>query len=147
MPVPNRRPAALLLALAATSALATGCSIDVAPGSVPVPFSVAPIPSASAGIPKYVCTAAYKILTDGAVRLAEFAANSGDKAADGMRQTFTDMAAQVDATAATTSDADLKQALGTISAKLTAGAQESDPKTFVNGDFQTVGQTLDGHCD
>jgi hypothetical protein len=134
MPVPHRRLAAPPLVLAlplvlATAALATGCSIAVAPGSVPVPFSVAPTPSASA------------------VRLAEFAGNSGDKAADGMRQTFTDMAGQVDAEAARTTDADLKKALGEISTTLTDGARQPDPKTFVNGDFQTVGQKLDGHCD
>jgi hypothetical protein len=145
--VPHRRHIVLPLALAATAVLAAGCSIEVSPGSVPVPFSVAPTPSASAGVPKYVCTAAYKILTDGAVRLAEYAANSGDKAAEGMRKTFTDMAAQVDAEAARTTDADLKQALRKISENLTTGAQQTDPKSYIDGEFQTVGQNLDGTCE
>jgi hypothetical protein len=145
--VPHRRHIVLPLALAATAALAGGCTIEVTPGSVPVPFSVAPTPSASAGIPKYVCTATYKILTDGAVRLAEYAANSGNAATDGMRKTFTEMATQVDAEAARTTDADLKQALQKISENLSSGARQTDPKAYIDGEFQTVGQKLDGTCE
>lgn len=147
MPVPHRRLLVLPLALAATAALAAGCSIELSPSAVPAPFSVAPTPSESAGVPKYVCTAAYKILTDGAVRLAGYAAGSGDDAKEGMRQTFTDMAAKVDAEAALTYDTDLQQALRTVAADLTAGARQSDPKSYVDGGFQTVGQKLDGACE
>ena len=136
--------AALLSALAVL--LVAGCSIEVSPESVPVPISIAPTPSASAGVPKYVCSAAYKILTDGAVRLALDAAKSGDTARDGMRDTFTDMAAKLDAEAAGTSDAGLATALRDISSDLTAGARQSDPRAYVDGGFTTVGQKLDEPC-
>lgn len=144
--MPHRRLTALPLALAATAALAAGCSIAVSPESVPVPFSVAPTPSASAGVPKYVCTAAYKILTDGAVRLAAYVTGSGDEARKGMRDTFTQMAAKVTAEADGTSDTELAQALRAVAGDLTAAAQQNDPKAYVNGGFQTVGQKLDGAC-
>jgi hypothetical protein len=144
--VPHRRLTALAV-FATTVALTAGCEIEVKPGSVPVPFSVAPTPSGSGGVPKYVCTQIYKVLTDGAVRLAEFATGSGDDARAGMRQTFTDMAAQVDAEAARTTDPGLKQALRDISGDLTAGAKQTDPTAYVNGGFQTVGQKLDGQCE
>jgi hypothetical protein len=147
MPVPHRRLLVVPFALAATAALAAGCSIEVSPGSVPAPFSVNPTPSESAGVPKYVCTAAYKILTDGALRLAEYQTGSGDDATEGMRKTFSEMAAKVDAEAALTTDAGLKEALRKISANLTAGAQQSDPKAYIDGEFQTVGQKLDGNCE
>lgn len=145
MPVPHRRHLALPLALTA-AALAAGCSVELSPGAVPAPFSIAPTPSASAGVPKYVCTAAYKILTDGALSLAGYLDGSGDEARDGMRKTFTDMAAKVDAEAALTTDADLKQALRTVSADLTAAAQRTDPRSYVDSGFQTVGQKLDNAC-
>jgi hypothetical protein len=140
--VPRRRRTALPL-LVAAGALATGCEIAVSPDAVPVPFSVAPVPSASANRPEYVCTAAYKILTDGAVRLAGFVAGPGD----GIRETLTGMAAQIDAEAARTGDPGLRQALRTISADLTAGARQSDPEAYLNEGFPTVGQALDGSCD
>jgi hypothetical protein len=144
--VPHRRLTALPLALLAT-AVTAGCSFEVSPDAVPVPFSIAPTPSASAGVPKYVCSTVYKILTDGAVRLAGYAAQSGDDARDGMRRTFTDMAADVDREAARTPDPELQQALRSISGDLTAGAARSDPKAYIDGGFQTVGQKLDGNCD
>jgi hypothetical protein len=146
--VPHRRRTALPLALVATAAVAAGCAIEVSPDAVkvPVPFSVAPTPSASAGVPKYVCTAAYKILTDGAVRLAEYMTGSSDRADKGMRDTFTDMATKLTAEADGTTDTDLAQALRTVSADLTTAAQRPDPKSYVNGGFVTVGQKLDGAC-
>jgi hypothetical protein len=145
--VPGHRRTAGVVGLLATAGLAAGCSVAVSPGSMPVPFSAAPVPSASAGVPAYVCTAVYQILTAGAVRLAGYAGGSGDSARDGMRQAFTDMAAKVDAEATVTSDADLRQALRAISGDLTAGARQTDPKAYVDGGFQTVGQKLDGTCD
>jgi hypothetical protein len=144
--VPQRRLAALPLALIATAGLAAGCSVELSPESMPVPFSVAPTPSASAGVPAYVCTAAYKILTDGAVRLAGSVNSSSDSAKQRMQDTFADMAAKLDREAAGTPDAALKQALSAVSADLTAASQQPDPKAYVNGGFQTVGQKLDGAC-
>jgi hypothetical protein len=143
--VPQRRLTALPLALLATAALAA-CSIEISPESVPVPFSVAPTPSASAGVPKYVCSEAYKILTDGAVRLAGFIRGDGEHNRQGLRDTLTDMAGKMDTEAARVTDADLRQALGAVSADLTQAAQGADPKGYVNGGFQTVGQKLDAAC-
>jgi hypothetical protein len=148
--VPHRRLTALPLALIATAALAAGCEIDLKnadSSGVPVPFSVAPTPSASAGVPKYVCTAAYKILTDGAVRLAGYLNGTGDAAKQGMRDTFLDMAAKVTAEAERTTDPELGQALEKVAGDLTAGAREADPKAYADGGFQTVGQKLDAACD
>ena len=142
--MPQRRLTALPLALLASASLAA-CSIEISPESMPVPFSVAPTPSASAGVPKYVCTAAYKILTDGAVRLAGFLGD-GEHNRQGIRDTLTGMAAKLDTEATRVTDADLKQALDAVSADLTAGAQGADPKGYVNGGFQTVGQKLDAAC-
>ncbi|GAA2637664.1 hypothetical protein [Paractinoplanes durhamensis] len=144
--MPHRRLAVLPLALIATAGLTAGCAIELKPESLPVPFSVAPTPSASAGVPAYVCTAAYKILTDGAVRLAGYLSSSSDSAKDGMRDTFTEMAAKLDAEAVRTPDADLKQALSAVSADLNTAAKGADPKSYVNGGFVTVGQKLDGAC-
>jgi hypothetical protein len=143
--VPHRRLTALPLALLATAALLAGCEIDLAPGAIPAPISIAPTPSASAGIPKYVCSATYKILTEGAVHLAEQAAASGDEAAAAMKRTLGDMAAQVDDELTRATDPGLREALQAISADLTAGAQQ--PRTYLTGGFQTVGQRLDGHCE
>jgi hypothetical protein len=143
--VPHRRLTALPLALLASVALA-GCAVDIKPGSVPAPFSVAPVPSASAGQPAYICTAVYKILTDGAVTLAEYVAGSGDDAKQGMRQTFSSMATEVSAQSAVATDPDLKRAIDAIAADLTAGSRQADPAAYVNGRFQTVGQKLDGVC-
>ena len=146
--MPQRRLAALPLALLATAALAAGCAIEISPESnVPVPFSVAPTPSASAGVPKYVCTAAYKILTDGAVHLAEGLTASGDKQRKELHDSLTDMATKLNAEAAGTTDGPLREALTGVATDLTAGAQQADPKAYVNGDFQTVGQKLDSACD
>ena len=145
--MPQPRRTALALALVASSALA-GCSgsIELPVGSVPAPFSIQPTPSGSHGVPKYVCTAVYKILTDGAVRLAGYVAGSGDQAKQSMRDEFADMAAKVTATGAETTDAGLRQATSKISASLSAAARNPDPVAYVNGDFQTVGQNLDGTC-
>src|SRR4051794_5421884 len=127
-PVPHRGRIVLPV-LAATALLAAGCSIEVPPGAVPVPFSIAPVPSASATQPKYICTMAYKILTDGAVRVAQHAAGSGDD--DALRQTFTDLATQLNEQAAKATDPELKQALTKTSDELTAGARQGDPKAFL----------------
>jgi hypothetical protein len=143
--VPQRRLAGLSLALIAAAASA-GCEIAVSPGSIPAPFSVAPVPSASAGRPAYVCTAVYKILTDGAVRLAGYVGGSSDAATKGMQQTLADMSTQVTAAGTRTTDATLRQAIDQISGELAAGSRLANPKSFVNGDFQTVGQHLDGAC-
>jgi hypothetical protein len=143
--VPQRRLTALPLAVIATASLA-GCAIELSPESVPIPFSVAPTPSGSAGVPAYVCTAAYKILTDGAVQLAVKMSSSSDSAKQDMRDAFTDMATKLDREAAGTADQDLKQALAAVSSDLTAAAQQPDPKAYVNGGFQTVGQKLDSAC-
>jgi hypothetical protein len=142
------RRTAVPLALIATVALAAGCEVDLKTGDsgMPVPFSVAPTPSGSAGVPEYVCTAAYKILTDGAVRLAGYINGAGDAAKQGMRDTFTDMAAKMTAEADKTTDAKLEQALRTVAGDLTAGAREADPKAYADGGFQTVGQKLDDAC-
>lgn len=145
--MPHRRLAALPLVLMATATLAAGCAIEISPDSnVPLPFSVAPTPSASAGVPKYVCTAAYKILTDGAVRLAENLTASGDKQRQGLHDSLTEMATKLNTEAAGTADVRLQGALTAVAADLTAGAQQADPKAYVNGGFQTVGQKLDPAC-
>jgi hypothetical protein len=142
-PVPHRRRlAALPLALIATAALAAGCAVEVKADSIPVPFSVAPTPSASAGVPKYVCTAAYKILTDGAVRIAGNL-NGNEQ---GMRDAFDDMSGRLTAEADKTSDAELGQALRAVAGDLTAAARQDDPRAYVDGGFQTVGQKLDDAC-
>jgi hypothetical protein len=107
---------------------------------------VAPTPSGSAGVPKYVCTTAYKVLTDGAVRLAGYVRGDGEHNRQGLRDTLTDMAAKLDAETVRVTDPALKEALGSVSADLTAAAQGPDPKGYVNGGFQTVGQKLDSAC-
>jgi hypothetical protein len=144
--VPRRRLTALPLALVATASVAAGCSIEISPEAVPVPFSVAPTPSASAGVPKYVCSAAYKILTDGAVHLAGYVRGTGPHNTQGLRDTLTDMAGKITAEADGTTDPTLRQSLRVVAADLTAGAQGADPKAYVNGDFATVGQKLDSAC-
>ncbi|MCU7730483.1 hypothetical protein ODJ79_42780 [Actinoplanes sp. KI2] len=146
--MPHRRLAALPLVLLATATLAAGCAIEISPDSkIPTPFSVAPTPSASAGVPKYVCTAAYKILTDGAVSLAEGLTASGDRQRQRLHDSLTDMATKLTAEAARTPDVPLQEALTAVAADLTAGAQQADPKAYVNGGFQVVGQKLDPACD
>ena len=145
--MPQRRLAAMTFALLATAAVAAGCAIEISPGSnVPVPFSIAPTPSASAGVPKYVCTAAYKILTDGAVHLAEGLTASGDRQRQELHDELTDMATKLNTEAARTPDAPLREALSAVATDLTSGAQQADPKAYVNGGFQTVGQKLDPAC-
>lgn len=143
--MPHRRLAGLSLALLAAAA-STACEIAVTPGSLPTPFSVAPVPSASAGRPAYVCTAVYKILTDGAVQLGGYLGGSTDAAKKGLRQTLADMSTKVSAEGVKTTDTDLRQAINKVSAELATGSQLADPKSFVNGDFQTVGQSLDAAC-
>ncbi|MBM2621450.1 hypothetical protein JIG36_38700 [Actinoplanes sp. LDG1-06] len=140
----HRRLAALPLLLAAFLA---GCEVELPAGSIPAPISIAPAPSASVGQPKYVCSAVYKTLTEGALRLATYAAGSGDDATAGMRQTLTDMAAQVEEERTRATDIGLLDAMQKISQELAAGAARPDPKAYINGDFQTVGQKLDGHCE
>lgn len=145
--MPRRRLTAVPLVVASV-ALAAGCSIEISPDAVsaPIPFSVAPTPSASAGVPKYVCTAGYKILTDGAVKLAGYIRGSGPHNTQGLRDTLTEMAGKFTAEADKTTDPALQSALREVAASLTAGAQQPDPKAYANGDFQTVGQKLDAAC-
>jgi len=143
--LPHRRLAGLSLALLAAVSSAA-CEITVAPGSVPTPFSIAPVPSASAGRPAYVCTAVYKILTDGAVQLGSYVGGSSDAAKKGMQQTLADISTKVSAEGAKTTDTALRDAVNTVSAELAGGSQLADPKSFINGDFQTVGQKLDAAC-
>jgi len=141
-----RRRTVVPVTLIAIAALAAGCEIEVSPESLPAPFSVAPVPSASAGQPKYVCTAVYKILTDGAVRAAGFATGSGDDAREGLQKTFADMALQVTAAGAKSSDATQRAAVDEVAATLTEGSHAEDPKAFLNGTFATVGQKIDATC-
>ena len=98
---------------------------------------------ASAGQPEYVCTAVYKILTDGAVRLAEHTVNND---AEGLKRTFADMSAQVSAAGDQSTDAAQRTATEAISDALADGSRLTDPKTFLEGDFATIGRKLDGTC-
>ncbi|GIF14582.1 hypothetical protein [Actinoplanes teichomyceticus] len=141
-----RRRTAAPIALIATAALAAGCEIEVSPESLPAPFSVAPVPSASAGQPKYVCTAVYKILTDGAVKAAAYATGSGDDARKALQKTFADMAGQVSAAGARSDDVTQRAAVDEVAAALTQGSRSADPKAFLNGEFVTVGQKIDATC-
>ena len=146
-PVPRRRLTAPLLstALLLSAALLAGCEIELAPGAIPAPISIAPTPSGSAGVPKYVCSQTYKVLTEGGVQLAQQYAGSGDEATAAMKQTLTGMAAQVDDELTRTSDPGLRSALQEISADLTRGAEQ--PRSYVDSGLRTVGQKLDGHCE
>ncbi|GIE78077.1 hypothetical protein Aph02nite_40270 [Actinoplanes philippinensis] len=145
--MPHRRRAAVTTALlTAWAALASGCDgieIEIPAGSLPAPVSIAPIPSASAGQPAYVCTAVYKVLTEGAVRLAEHTVNDD---AEGLKRTFADMAAQIAAAGDRSTDAAQRAATDGIADALTAASRGADPKAFLNGDFTTIGQRLDGTC-
>ncbi|MDI6104915.1 hypothetical protein QLQ12_40650 [Actinoplanes sp. NEAU-A12] len=140
---PHRRRAAVTVAMvAALAGLASGCDgieIEVPAGSLPVPVSIAPAPSASVGRPEYVCTAVYKVLTDGIVRLA-------GGGAEEMRRVLADMATQVTAAGATAIDPAQRKAADSIAATLSEGAGQPDPKAFVDGEFATIGQRLDGTC-
>ncbi|WP_433825037.1 hypothetical protein ACQP2E_23165 [Actinoplanes sp. CA-015351] len=147
--MPQRRrtavPTAMIAALTATFAL-SGCEFDVSPdaispGSIPVPFSVAPVPSASAGQPAYVCTAIYKILTDGAVRLAGQISSE-----DGLRDTFTTMAADIEKAGASSTDPVQREKITAIATSLDRGAKAADPRAYLSGEFPTIGQELDGTC-
>jgi hypothetical protein len=144
--MPMRSRVAVPIALLATAGLTAGCEIEVSPDAIPAPFSVAPIPSASADQPKYVCTAVYKILTDGAVKAAAWATAKGDEAREGLQKTFADMATQISAAGAQSSDPAQRAAVDQVAAALTAGSQAPDPKVFLNGDFSTVGQKIDSTC-
>lgn len=145
--MPQPRRTALALALVASSALA-GCSgsIEIPVGSVQAPFSIQPTPSGSYGVPKYVCTAVYKILTDGAFQLAGAVGGTSDKAKQSMRDEFADMSAKIATTGAETTDVKIQEATSKISASLSAAARNPDPAAYINGEFQTVGQNLDGAC-
>ena len=143
--MPHRRLTGLPLALLAPAALAA-CSISVAPESIPAPFSIAPVPSASAGRPAYVCTAVYKILTDGALKLAADVTGSSDAARDRVRGTLAEMASEVTAEGAKATDAEQRQAVDKIAGALATGSRLENPKSFVDGDFPTLSQNLDGTC-
>ncbi|WP_250002602.1 hypothetical protein [Actinoplanes sp. M2I2] len=143
--VPPHRLAALPLALLAATCL-TACEIDIAPGSIPPPISIAPTPSGSAGVPKYVCSQVYKVLTEGALRLAEQGASSGDEAKAEMKKTFSDMATEVEEEVSRATDPGLQAALREISDDLASGGRAADPQAYIDGGFQSVGQKLDGHC-
>ncbi|GAA2870970.1 hypothetical protein Acy02nite_29110 [Actinoplanes cyaneus] len=144
--MPLRRRIAVPVTLLAVVALAAGCEIKVNPGSVSAPFSVAPVPSASAGQPAYVCTAIYKILTDGAVKAAAYATGTDDAAKDGLRQTFGEMATQVTAAGAKSEAPAQRTAADLIAARLTAASTATDPKAFLNGEFSTISQKIDDTC-
>jgi hypothetical protein len=145
--VPHRRRTAVATALlVASAALAAGCDgieIEIPAGSLPAPVSIAPIPSASAGQPEYVCTAVYKVLTEGAVRLAEHTVNND---AEGLKRTFADMSAEISAAGARSTDAAQRTAAEGIADALAGASRQGDPKAFLNGDFTTIGQKLDGTC-
>ncbi|MFC3993677.1 hypothetical protein [Actinoplanes siamensis] len=142
----RRRRTAMTVALLTTAALAAGCEIKVNPESMPAPFSVAPVPSASAGQPMYVCTAVYKILTDGAVKAAAYATGSGDAVRTGLQKTFGEMAADVTAAGAKSEDTAQRAAVDEVAAALTEASTSADPKAFLNGEFTTIGQKIDGTC-
>ncbi|MEU4620847.1 hypothetical protein AB0G04_12830 [Actinoplanes sp. NPDC023801] len=142
----SRRTVRTTALLAASAVLAAGCDgveIEIPAGSLPAPVSIAPIPSASAGQPEYVCTAVYKILTDGAVRLAEHTVNND---AEGLKRTFAEMSAQVAAAGGRSTDAAQRTAAEAISGALADGSQSADPEAFLNGEFTTIGTKLDGTC-
>ncbi|BEL07445.1 hypothetical protein Q0Z83_056360 [Actinoplanes sichuanensis] len=145
--MPHRRRTAVTAALVmASAALAAGCDgveIEIPAGSLPAPVSIAPIPSASAGQPEYVCTAVYKVLTEGAVRLAEHTVNDD---AEGLKHTFADMAAQISAAGERSTDAAQRAAAGQIADALANASRQGDPKAFLTGDFATIGQKIDGTC-
>ena len=145
--MPQPRRTALAIALVASSALA-GCSgsIEIPVGSVQAPISIRPTPSGSYGVPKYVCTEVYKILTDGAFQLAGSLGGTSDKAKQTMRDEFAAMSAKVTGAGAETTDVKLQEATAKIAASLSAAAQNPDPAAYVNGEFQTVGENLDGAC-
>jgi hypothetical protein len=134
-------------ALLATSAMiVAGCDgieIEVPSGSLPAPVSIAPIPSASAGQPEYVCTAVFKILTEGSARLAEHTVNND---VEGLQRTFADMSAQVAEAGGKSSDTAQRAAAAAIADALSDGSRLADPKSFLEGDFATIGQRLDGTC-
>lgn len=142
----RRRTVAVPVALLAVAALAAGCEIKVDPGSISAPFSVAPIPSASAGQPMYVCTEIYKILTDGAVKAAAYATGKDEAAKEGLRQTFGEMAGQVTAAGVKSDDPSQKTAADLIAARLTAASTATDPQAFLNGEFSTISQKIDDTC-
>ncbi|MEU4427809.1 hypothetical protein AB0F81_44905 [Actinoplanes sp. NPDC024001] len=132
--------------LAACLLAATGCEIEVAPGSLPVPVSIAPAPSASAGQPAYVCSAVHGVLTSGALRLAEYATGDGADARAGMQRTFAEMAGQITTAGEQSTDPAQRQAVDAIAGDLTRASRSGDPEAFLNGEFTTIAQKLDGTC-
>lgn len=148
--MPQRRRTAVSAVLAASFVASglflTGCEIEIPPGSVPVPVSIAPVPSASAGQPEYVCSAVQAILLEGAVRLAEYATGDSAEAREGMQKTFADMAGKITAAGAQATDAAQRTAVDEIVADLTRASTDADPQAFLKGDFVTIGQKLDGTC-
>jgi hypothetical protein len=149
--VPQRRLTGLALALIASLTLvATGamasCSIDIPVGDVSGPFSQAPVPSASVGQPAYVCTAVYKILTDGAATLTNYVGGSSDSAKQHMRDALSAMASKVTLEGERTSDTALRTAIDQIAGRLTDASKLDDPRTYIKGDFQTVSNPLDANC-
>ena len=144
--MPQRRLAGLALAVAASAALAA-CEINIDPSSMPAPFSQAPVPSASAGRPAYVCTAIYQILTSGTARLSSSIGGRSAKDRQASQATLADMATRISAEGARATDPGLRQAIDDMAAELTAASKQPDPKAYIDGDFTNVGRKLDGHCD
>jgi hypothetical protein len=114
---------------------------------MPAPFSQAPVPSASTGQPGYVCTTVYQILTSGAAKLSGSIGGKSSSAREETQATLADMATRISAEGAKTTDTDLRQAIDDIAAELTAASKQPDPRSYLDGDFTTVGRKLDGHCD
>ena len=143
MSVPHRRRTAVTVAVVTVLAgLAAGCDgieIEVPPGSLPAPVSIAPALSASAGQPAYVCSAVHKVLTDGVIRLA------GAGGQDAQRM-LADMAGQVTTAGEASLDPAQRAAADSIAASLTEASRRPDPTTFVTGELTTLGRHLDGTC-
>jgi hypothetical protein len=142
----SRRTICTAAVLAVSAMLAAGCDgieIEVPAGTLPAPVSIAPIPSASAGQPEYVCTAVFKILTEGSVRLAEHAVSND---AEGLKRTFADMSTQVSEAGNRSADTAQRNAAAAIADALADGSRQADPTAFMEGEFVTIAQKMDGTC-